>query len=54
MKLKKMVKLLKEVTNNKDNLYTEEELNYMKEQLKVIESGILELEHKNYKGFGKK
>ena len=49
-----MVKLLKEVTANKDNLYTEEEVNYMKNQLQEIEGEILELEHKNYKGFGKK
>ena len=54
MKLKRMLKLLKEATENQSNLYTPEELDYMNQQLQVIEEEILKLEHKNYKGFGKK
>lgn len=54
MKLKRMLKALKEVTENQSELYTPEELDYMKNQLQVIEEEILKLEHKNYKGFGKK
>ena len=54
MRLKKMLRLLKEATDNKSDLYTPAELDYMKHQLQVIEEEILKLEHKNYKGFGKK
>lgn len=54
MKLKKMLRLLKEATENQSNLYTEEELDYMRYKLQVIEEELLKLEHKNYKGFGKK
>lgn len=54
MKLKKMVRLLKEATENQSKLYTPAELDYMKHQLQIIEEEILNLEHKNYKGFGKK
>jgi len=54
MSLKKMLKLLKAATENHSKLYTLEELDYMKHQLQVIENEILRVEHKNYKGFGKK
>jgi len=54
MKLKKMLKLLKEATENQSKLYTEQELDYMKHQLSVIEGELLKVEHKDYKGFGKK
>jgi len=54
MKLKKMLKLLKEATENQSKLYTPAELDYMNHQLQVIEEEILKLEHKNYKGFGNK
>lgn len=35
------------------SLYNEEELNYMKEQLELIDGEIKRLQHKDYKGFGK-
>jgi hypothetical protein len=54
MRLKKMLRLLKEVTENNSSIYTQDELDYMKHQLQVIENEILKVEHKNYKGFGKK
>jgi len=54
MRLKKMLRLLKEATEKQSNLYTPDELEYMKHQLQVIEEELLKLEHKNYKGFGKK
>lgn len=54
MKLKKMLKMLKEVTENQSKLYTPAELDYMTHQLQVIEEELLKLEHKDYKGFGKK
>jgi len=54
MRLKKMLRLLKEATENQSKLYTPAELDYMNHQLQVIEEEILKLEHKNYKGFGKK
>lgn len=54
MKLKKMIRLLKEATENQSKLYTPAELDYMNHQLQIIEEEILTLEHKNYKGFGKK
>ena len=49
-----MLKLLKEATENQSHLYTPDELDYMNSQLQVIEDEIMKLEHKNYKGFGKK
>lgn len=54
MRLKRMLKLLKEATENQSKLYTPAELDYMNHQLQVIEEEITKLEHKNYKGFGKK
>jgi ubiquinone biosynthesis protein UbiJ len=54
MKLKKMVKYLKRITEEQSSIYTEKELNYMKHQLDVIESELKRLEHRDYKGFGKK
>jgi len=54
MRLKRMLKMLKEATEKQSQLYTPAELDYMKHQLKIIEEEILKLEHKNYKGFGKK
>lgn len=54
MRIKKMLRMLKEATEKRASFYSEEELEYMKNQLQVIEGEILKLEHKNYKGFGKK
>jgi hypothetical protein len=54
MRLKKMLKLLKEATKNNGSIYTQAELNYMNNQLEVIESELKKLEHRDYKGFGKK
>jgi hypothetical protein len=54
MRLKKMLRVLKEATETKSKLYTQGELDYMNHQLTIIEEEILKLEHKNYKGFGKK
>jgi uncharacterized small protein (DUF1192 family) len=53
MKIKKMLKALKEATENQSHLYSVQELEYMNHQLKIIEEEILRLEHKNYRGFGK-
>jgi hypothetical protein len=54
MRLKKMLKLLKEATENKTSIYTQAELDYMNHQLEVIDSELKRLEHRDYKGFGKK
>lgn len=54
MRTKKMLRLLKEATENNSSVYTEAELDYMKHQLQIIEEELLKLEHKDYKGFGKK
>lgn len=54
MKLKKMLKVLKETTEKYSSNYSQEELDYMNQQLQVIESELKKLEHKDYKGFGKK
>lgn len=54
MKLKKMLKLLKEATEQNTSFYTPAELDYMKHQLEVIGAEIERLEHRDYKGFGKK
>jgi hypothetical protein len=54
MRLRKMLRLLKEATENQTKFYTPAELDYMKHQLQVIEDEINRVEHKNYKGFGKK
>ena len=54
MRLKKMLRLLKEATDKNASIYTEKELEYMNHQLQVIEAEILRLEHRDYKGFGKK
>ena len=54
MRLKKMLKMLKEATENNSQIYTQSELDYMNHQLGVIKGEIEKLEHKDYKGFGKK
>jgi hypothetical protein len=54
MRLKKMLKLLKEATENNSQIYTQSELDYMNHQLEVIGKEIERLEHRDYKGFGKK
>jgi hypothetical protein len=54
MKLKKMMKMLKEATDNHSSMYSDEELDYMSQQLKIIQEEVEKIEHKNYKGFGKK
>ena len=53
MKLKKMLKTLREVTEKQSELYTLAEMDYMKHQLEVIEGEIKRIEHRDYKGFGK-
>jgi spore cortex formation protein SpoVR/YcgB (stage V sporulation) len=54
MRLKKMLRLLKEATEKNSKIYTQAELDYMNHQLEVIEGEIKRLEHRDYKGFGKK
>lgn len=54
MKLKKMLKLLKDATEKNSDVYNQEELDYMKNQLQTIEGELKRLEHKDYRGFGKK
>jgi hypothetical protein len=54
MRLKKMLRLLRDATEKQSHLYTPSELKYMNTQLQVIEEELLRLEHKNYKGFKKK
>ena len=53
MKLKQMLKTLREVTEKQSELYTLAEMDYMKHQLEVIEGEIKRIEHRDYKGFGK-
>lgn len=53
MRIKKMRNLLKKAMEKNPSLYNEEELNYMKEQLELIDGEIKRLQHKDYKGFGK-
>jgi len=54
MKLKKMVKVLKELTDKHSMNYSFAELDYMNHQIEMIDNEINRLEHKDYKGFGKK
>lgn len=54
MRIKKMIKMLKEAIEEKSHLYSYDELEYMKNQLHMIESNVLKIQHKDYKGFGKK
>ena len=49
-----MVKYLREITEQQSSIYTQAELDYMKHQLDVIEGELKRLEHRDYKGFGKK
>jgi hypothetical protein len=53
MKIKKMMRLLKEAVEQKPNLYSQEELNYMKSQLENIEKQIKLAKRMDYRGFGK-
>ena len=53
MKINKMLKLLKEAIEQKPNLYSEEELIYMKSELKNIEEQIKLVKRMDYRGFGK-
>lgn len=53
MRTKKMLRLLKEATENNNSIYTNAELDYMKHQLELIESELKRLEHRDYRGFGK-
>lgn len=54
MKTKKMLRLLKEATEKQAHLYSFKELEYMKHQLQIIGEELDKLEHKDYRGFGKK
>lgn len=54
MKIKKMLKMLKEATEKQSHLYSFAELDYMRHQLQVITEEIQKIEHRDYKGFGKK
>lgn len=54
MRIKKIIKLLKSALANESNLYTQEQLDYMNDELKKIEFEYQKLTHKDYKGFGKK
>ena len=46
--------MLKEATEKHASKYSEQELEYMNQQLQVIEEEIKKLQHKDYKGFAKK
>lgn len=52
MREKKILKLLKKAMKQ-EYLYSDDELNYMRKQLKIVENHIKEKEAQNYKGFGK-
>lgn len=54
MRIKKIIKLLKRALENESNLYTKDQLDYMKVELKKIETQYEMLVHKDYRGFGKK
>jgi len=53
MRSKVIVKNLKEALKQ-DYLYNSEELNFMKEQLAILEQEMLKLKRKKPEGFGKK
>jgi predicted proteasome-type protease len=53
MRTKKMINLLKTAIKNK-HMYSLEEIEYMEQQLSFIENKVKEVQHKDYKGFGKK
>ena len=52
MRIKKIIIQLKKAINE-THLYSDEELEYMKGQLKFMEDALLKQQHKDYKGFGK-
>lgn len=54
MRIKKIINLLKRALENESNIYTKDQLDYMKEELEKIETQYEMLTHKDYKGFGKK
>ena len=53
MKTKKIINLLKTAIKNK-HMYSLEEIEYIKQQLSFMENKVKEVQHKDYKGFGKK
>lgn len=53
MRTKKIVSQLKKAIKQ-EHLYTAAELEYMKEQLNLVETALLKAQHRDYKGFGKK
>jgi hypothetical protein len=53
MRGKEAIKLLKKAIKQ-DHLYSEEELKYMRQQLKIVEQHYKDLELQTSKGFGKK
>jgi hypothetical protein len=53
MRVNKIMRLLKEAVEQKPNLYSEEELEYMRSQLKVIEEQVKLAKRMDYRGFGK-
>jgi hypothetical protein len=54
MKIKedKLIKHLKKALKN-DEVYSEEELSYMKKQLRILENNLKEFKKLTSKGFGK-
>lgn len=54
MRLKKLLKLLKEATNKHSSVYTKDELEYMKSEIDSIESEMNKIKHLDYRGFGNK
>lgn len=52
MRTKKVLKMLNKALKN-DHLYDQNELSYMRKQLKILKEEIFKKEVKNYKGFGK-
>ena len=49
---KRLVKMLEGLLKQ-DHLYSDEELRYMKNQLKIVKEELSTTNAKNYKGFGK-
>ncbi len=49
---KRLVKMLEGLLKQ-DHLYSDEELRYMKNQLKIVKEELSATNAKNYKGFGK-
>jgi len=49
---KRLIKMLERLLKQ-DHLYSDEEMRYMKNQLKIVKEELAATDAKNYKGFGK-